>query len=450
MPVNQAGKSSRTSHDLSPPVIHVQFTTALSTQNNFNAALAEAAGAALADLRSQIQYPRGGRTHDPGGAPDSSTDAGGLHPRGAGVVDLAFLFVSGFPAGELETAAQAVRQLTGARHVLGCTSGGVLGGGREVEHRPSVSLTLATLPNVEIHPFHVLLSDYPDGDAPPSEWHALFGVRPDENPNFILLPDPFTSDAQKLIDGLNYAFPGAVKIGGLASAGNEEGMNRLFLDDSVFSEGTVGVNLRGALEIETVVAQGCKPVGRSGTITKAQRFFLMEVDGRPAIEFIQSQVDTFTSEERDLARVALFLGIAMDPFLDRAPAQGEYLIRNIMGVDRERGYVAIGAHLTAGRVVQLHVRDRQTSIEDLLAVLRRANPRGDRPAGALLFSCLGRGRHLYGEPDKDTRLFHSVLGAVPLGGFFCNGEIGPVGGETYIHGFTSSFGLFKTRETVRP
>ncbi|MBI3818971.1 MAG: FIST C-terminal domain-containing protein [Planctomycetes bacterium] len=400
----------------------MHFTSKLSTHSDLETALGEVASATLLEMR-------------------------GARP------DIAFLFIGGYLVSEVENAGRRIRELSGARFLIGCTAGGVVGGGREVEHRASVALTLASMPNVNIQPFHVLENKYPSEDAPPADWHRAIGVDPIDaagaSPTLILLPDPFTSDAQRLIDGLNYAYSKSVKIGGLASAGNE-GMNRLFLNDASLREGTTGVALSGAIEVETVVAQGCKPVGGAGKITKAQRFFLMEVDGKPAIDFIQAQVDSFTNEERELARTALFLGIVMDPFRDREPSQGDYLIRNIMGVDRERGYVAIGAQLSIGRTVQLHVRDRQTSMDDLLAVLRRTRAgTAGAPAGALLFSCLGRGRNLYGEPDKDSKLFKSVVGDVPLGGFFCNGEIGPVSGETYIHGFTSSFGLFKTPADIR-
>ncbi len=357
--------------------------------------------------------------------------------------DAAFLFVSGYPTSDLGAVAETVLARTGARHLLGCTAGGVLGGGREVEQRPSASLTLAHLPGVEIHPFHLASERYPDGDEPPSAWHSTIGVTPDRKPAFLILPDPFTSDAERLIAGLDYAYPGSPKVGGLASGGQAPGMNRLFLDGATHRAGSVGLALSGALVVETAVAQGCRPVGAPGKTTRAQGHYLIEVDGKRALDFVQEQIDGLDEHERELARMSLFLGIAMDPFRDAPPEPGDFLIRNFLGVDPDQGVVAVGEQLAVGRTVQLHVRDAQASTDDLLAVLRRTVGRGASPQGALLFSCLGRGQHLYGEPDKDSKLFQSVVGDVPLGGFFCNGEIGPVGGETYLHGFTSSFGLFR-------
>jgi len=359
--------------------------------------------------------------------------------------DLAFLFVGGYAPRGLESAARLVRELTGARRVLGCTAGGVIGGGREIEQRPAVSLTLASLPGVEIIPFHVSADDYPDGDAPPSGWHHMIGIEPERKPAFVLLPDPWSSDSERLLAGLDYAYPNCIKIGGLASGARHAGGNRLFLDDTARDGGTVGIALAGNLVVETAVAQGCRPVGAVGRASKSQGHYLLEIDGQRAFDFVQKQFDEMSDEERDLANRTLFLGIAMDPFREKPPEAGDFLIRNFVGVDPQRGVVAVNEEVGVGRAVQLHVRDAKTSTDDLVHVLKRTlrRAKGARHEGALLFSCLGRGRHLYGEADKDTKLFQSIAGEVPLGGFFCNGEIGPIGKETYLHGFTSSFGLFR-------
>jgi len=360
--------------------------------------------------------------------------------------DVAFLFLGGYSGAEVDAASTAIRDRTRARHLVGCTAGGVVGDGREVEHRPSVSLTLAWLPGVEVRPFHVVPEQYPDGDAPPAEWHSRIGVSPDAKPILVLLPDPFTSEAPRLLAGLDYAYATCVKIGGLASGGDGPGTNRLFLDAATHRGGTVGVALSGAVVVDTVVAQGCRPVGKTGRITKAQHCYLIEIDGRRALDFVQEQVDGFDEADRQLARTSLCIGIAMDPFREEPPEAGDFLIRNFLGVDPEKGVVAIAEELAAGRLVQLHVRDARASSDDVLTLLRRSIGRrsGASPAGALLFSCLGRGKHLYGEPDHDSKLFRSVVGDVPLGGFFCSGEIGPVGDSTFLHGYTSSFGLFRS------
>jgi small ligand-binding sensory domain FIST len=359
--------------------------------------------------------------------------------------DLAFLFLGGYSGTETRKAGEVVLEQTGARRLIGCTAGGVVGGGREVEQRASVSLTLAWLPDVQVHAFHVDADQYPDGDAPPTAWHERIGAAPEPTPAFVVLPDPFTAEAPRLLSGLDYAYPRSIKVGGLASGASAPQMNWLYLDGTSTHTGAVGVALSGAVAVDTVVAQGCRPVGSPGRITKAQRYYLIEVEGKRALDFVQEQVDSLSDAERELARSSLFLGIAMDPFRDAPPEAGDFLIRNFLGVDPEKGVVAVGEELSTGRLIQLHVRDASASSEDLRTVLRRSVARrgGASPSGALLFSCLGRGEHLYGEPDHDSKLFRSVVGEVPLGGFFCSGEIGPVGGETFLHGYTSSFGLFR-------
>ncbi|MCH7651841.1 MAG: FIST C-terminal domain-containing protein, partial [Nitrospinae bacterium] len=170
----------------------------------------------------------------------------------------------------------------------------------------------------------------------------------------------------------------------------------------------------------------------------------LAVDGKPPLEVLETMVDTLNEYDRKLLRTSLFLGIEMDPLKDD-PGQGDFLIRNLMGVDRETGSLVVGALLREGQLVQFHLRDKVMSSEDLKVMLSRYQSKdGWRDAkGALLFSCLGRGEHLYGQPNHDSDLFKTKMGDIPLGGFFCNGEIGPVGKTTFLHGYTSSFGIFR-------
>ena len=172
----------------------------------------------------------------------------------------------------------------------------------------------------------------------------------------------------------------------------------------------------------------------------------MSVDGERPLDRLQHLYERLHERDRRLVHRNLFMGVAMDPLLEK-PAAGDFLIRNVMGVDPRGGAVAIGALIREGQIVQFHVRDAETSAEDLRRSLADyvQSARGSAAAGALLFSCTGRGRYLYGEPDHDTGIFGEMVGGLPLGGFFCNGEIGPVAGTTYLHGYTSSFALFRPR-----
>ena len=343
----------------------------------------------------------------------------------------------------------ARRELPGAL-LIGCSAKSVIGGGREVEGRPGLSLTVSSLPGVELRPFHLELDDLERLGASPaghegSAGAELFGASPGERRPFILLSDPFSIDAERLVRALDRLFPGSRKVGGVASGGRQPGENVLLLGDRVHRSGAEGLTLGGPIELDTIVAQGCRPIGAPMFVTRCRGNLLQEVDGRRPVEVLQELYGEASPRDQELFRSSLFLGIEMRESQSEYQ-QGDFLVRNLLGVDEESGAVAIGALLHPAQVVQFHLRDAETSAQDLerrLASYREAAPAGALPEGALLFSCLGRGEHLYGRPDHDSEAFRRHLGEVPLGGFFCNGEIGPVQGTTFLHGYTSAFGIFR-------
>ena len=359
---------------------------------------------------------------------------------------LAVAFVSPHYQPDYGRVGPLLSDLLGAEHTFGCSGGGIIGAGLEVEQRPALSVTAATLPGVEVEAFHLEGDKLPDLDAGPDRWTELLGVSEGQEPQFVLLADPFSFPVQNLIMGLDFAYPRAAKIGGLASGAQRPGDNALFLDGHVHGTGAIGLALHGNITVDTVVAQGCRPIGETMRITSSHRNVLVELDGKPPMTVLQDLFRTLSERDRQLMGHSLFLGVVMDDFLD-TPQQGDFLIRNVVGMDQRTGSLAIGEMLKEGQLVQFHLRDAETSAQDLTFVLERyaADNRENEVPGALLFSCLGRGQYLYGRPNHDTEIFRDKLGQVPLGGFFCNGEIGPVGGTTFIHGYTSSFGLFRSR-----
>jgi small ligand-binding sensory domain FIST len=262
------------------------------------------------------------------------------------------------------------------------------------------------------------------------------GVAPKPAPQFIVLVDPFAFPVDALLAGLDYAYPRAPIVGGMASGARAPGGNTLFSGEHITHDGAVGVALTGNIRIATIVAQGCRPVGSSLRITRCHENLLLELDGKPPLQVIQGLLPQLSEADRALASRSLMVGIEV--------ADGEFLVRNLIGIDPERGILAVGERLRDGQAVRFVVRDAETSASDLAAHLDRFATRAAAPRveGALLFSCLGRGQYLYGTADHDSGLFRAAVGAVPLGGFFCNGEIGPVGGATRVHGYTSAFGLF--------
>lgn len=361
--------------------------------------------------------------------------------------DLIVVFVSAHHAARYDQLPELVRELVGDGVLIGCSGGGIIGAGKEVENSPGFAMTAAVLPDVTLNAFHVQDSELPDGDAPPGNWEALIGATASDEPQILVLADPFSMRGENLLAGLDYAFPQGAKIGGLASGGNQPEANALFAGDAIHRSGAVGVAMHGNIAVDTVVAQGCRPIGERMQITSCKGNMLLGLDGQPPLEVLKEMFQTLNERDRQLAQHSLFLGVVMDAF-NEEPKLGDYLIRNIVGMDARAGGLGIGEMLKEGQRVQFHLRDAETSSEDLSAMLDQylGNHQPPSESGALLFQCLGRGSYLYGRPDHDTDMFREKVSAMPLTGFFCNGEIGQVSGSTYLHGYTSSFGIFRPKE----
>jgi len=394
----------------------MRFASALSTTPRLEAAAAAACEAARRDL-------------------------------GDGTVDLAVVFASASYGPDLDRLPTLVHEALSPRALLGCSGGGIVGGGREVEGRPALSILVAHLPGAHALVRHVDAADLPSEDVGPRAWTELLGMAPEDARGAIVLPEPFQFPADRLLAGLDYAYPKVAKVGGIASGSRHPGGHALFAGRACHRSGAVVGMLAGNVRLAPVLAQGCKPIGTVGTITRAEANHLLEVDHRPALRFLEQQLRGLDEGDRELVTTRpLFLGIAMSPFTDPDKlGPGDYLIRNVLGFDQGRGSLVIGELLAPGKRVQFHLMDHHTSAFDLRRALQRQRAAGGSPAGALMFSCLGRGQGLYGEPDHDSRLFREELGEAPLGGFFCNGEIGPVHGTTYLHGYTASIGVFLPR-----
>jgi small ligand-binding sensory domain FIST len=350
----------------------------------------------------------------------------------AGVkADLVFVFVS--PRESYDLVPRAIGRLFPGAAIVGCTGSGIIGAGREIEERHALSIVAAELPGVKIAPFH--LERWQNGAPIDSSMNA---------PHFVLLSDPFSFDAIAFVKNLDLTFPLAKKIGGLASGGRGLLSNALFVNDRVYRNGMAAVALDGNLVVDTIVAQGCKPIGEPMLITRCEDNVIFELGAKPPLVVLQEVFSKLEDHDGRLLAQSLFLGIEMKDQVEYKA--GDFLIRNIVGIDRKHGGIAVGAAPKQWQAVQFHIRDAGTSREDLARLLDRHRKDGSSPAGALLFSCLGRGEHLYGAPNHDSELFLDRFPNTPIGGFFCNGEIGPVGGTTFLHGYTSSFGLVREKK----
>ncbi|HEY2748949.1 MAG TPA: FIST N-terminal domain-containing protein [Polyangia bacterium] len=321
--------------------------------------------------------------------------------------------------------------------LFGCSAAGVIGAGHEVEERPALSLTAASLPGVTLRA--LAFGDAPGGDAPAAETVAQVGVAVEDDPQFLVICDPYTFDGDALVAGLDAAYPSGRKVGGLASGGRGPGQNALWSGERMQRVGAVGVAMSGDIAVDTIVAQGCRPIGDPMPVTRADGHVVRELGGKSPVAVMRAIYDGLDKRDKELFRHSLFVGLEMEE--GRIEFRGDFLVRNIVGVDPNSGALAVAANVRQWQVIQFLLRDAKTAEQDLSERLERF--RGPKPAGALLFSCMGRGQNLFGRADHDTDLFRARVGAVPLGGFFCNGEIGPVGGQTFLHGYTSAFGLFR-------
>ncbi len=260
----------------------------------------------------------------------------------------------------------------------------------------------------------------------------------------VLLGDPYSFPADLFLQQLNQGLPGLKILGGMASGGSGPGSSALFLDDACLRAGAVGVLLRG-IAVRHVVSQGCRPIGRSMVITKSKENVIEELAGKPPLEQLKNLFEESESDEKVLLTKALrggglHIGQVVDEFLSQ-PERGDFLVRNVMGIDPKSGVMHIGDQARRGRTIRFHVRDAASADEDLRQLLVTARGTG-APGGALLFTCNGRGTRLFQQPDHDAGALQQHAGPLPAAGFFCAGEIGPIGGRNFLHGFTASIALF--------
>lgn len=361
---------------------------------------------------------------------------------GQGAADLAFLFLSSHYAERAAALSAAVREALAPRVLLGCTGEGVIAGTEEIEGAAAVTLWAARLPGTQLTPVRPSFAQRHDGEGySVTGWPDDLSRGP-EPPVFLLLADPYSTPVDEVLSLMADRCPGATAIGGLAGGGHDLGENRMLLNDEVYEGGLVGVAVSGPVRIRTVVSQGCRPIGDRYVVTKAEKNVIHELGGTPALEHLQAAFESLSGEERRLAHRALHLGVVIDEHRNRFE-RGDFLVRNLIGADRNSGSVAIGDVVKEGQTVQFHVRDAQSASEDLHLLLAAERSRQEKlPLGALLFSCCGRGRGLFGRPHHDVTAVRERVGEIPIAGFFAQGEIGPVGGSNFLHGYTASVALF--------
>ena len=348
--------------------------------------------------------------------------------------DLAIVFVTAPHGGALEDIAGTVRELLHPTTLVGATAVSVLGGDREVEEQPAVSLWAARLSApatpVRFEP------EAPSVGTTVRGLPAAIGGRRHAT-HAVARRRPLL-DAGRQLPGRRpgHVSRACVSSAALASAARGPGGNRLVLDDEVFSDGAVGALLAPEDGAATVVSQGCRPVGHPLTVTKGDGRVIYELAGRPALERLVDLLEHLDESDRTLAQRGIHLGRVIDEHKTDFE-RGDFLIRTVLGADREAGAIAVGDEIAVGDTVQFQVRDAVSADDDLRELLA-----GRRASGALVFTCNGRGMHLFGRPDHDAELVNAHVDSGATAGMFCAGELGPIGDRNFLHGFTASVLLF--------
>jgi small ligand-binding sensory domain FIST len=348
--------------------------------------------------------------------------------------DLAFLFLSPHHLEHAEEAAGALRDVLSPRCLLGCVAGGVLAGDRELEEGPAAAVWAGSFPGAQVECFH----------APAIA--AVEGVRglPDvaDATLVALLVDPFGFPLGSFLERLSEAYGALPLVGGIAAGAGRPGAQALIADGEVYGEGAVGAVVAG-VPVRTVVSQGCAPFGREAVITSADGNVIRGLAGERALDRLRADVAALPPEQRLLASRGILAGLVIDE--NRAEyGRGDFLIRGLLGVDEEAGWLTVGERVRVGQTVRFHFRDAATADADLRQSLE--DVLGDAgAAGALVFTCNGRGTNMFPEPDHDARVVSEAIAGGAVAGFFCGGEIGPVGGRAFLHGFTATLAVFLER-----
>ena len=352
-------------------------------------------------------------------------------------IDLLFAFAAGYSPEEFDLNMPSLQKLTGAKHVVGCSCEATIGGGLEFENEKSLSLWAACLPNSKITPLHLQFTRS-GGESAITGWPDDLTRHWPEDCCIIGLNEPFEFPVDYLLEQFNEDRPGLPIIGGIASGAQAPGISRLLLDDQSLDSGWVGVRICNT-PLRTIVSQGCRPIGDPMVITQAERNIIQQLGGRRAFDILSELFQTLPTREQRIFQSGLQIGRVINEYQDSFQ-YGDFLIRNITGVDKGLGSISIGDYVRPGQTIQFHIRDHESASAEFSQLVKTVAA-DSIPKAALLFTCNGRGLNLFQDPNHDAACIQAVA-PIPVAGFFAAGEIGPVGNKNFLHGFTASVVLF--------
>lgn len=326
--------------------------------------------------------------------------------------------------------------------LAGCSSQSLIAGAEEVEENPGLTLGLYSLPDADLKAFYFKQEQVEEANGP-GYWRLETGIEPEQTNGWLAFIDPFHLDSEAWLNTWNEAYAPLPVMGGLASGDFTEQRTQVYLNGDVFEEGGVAISIGGEVKLAGVISQGCTPIGETWTLTRVEENIIHEIGNRPAYKVLEETFNQLTPQEQKIARNNLFVGLVVNEYLEDFH-RGDFLIRNLLGADPRTGSIAVGAFPRTGQTMQFQRRSAAAAMEDMEELLGRAKHELESVSiyGGCLCSCNGRGQGLFGRPNHDAKSVQDRFGPIGLAGFFCNGEIGPIGEKNFLHGFTASLALF--------
>ena len=355
-------------------------------------------------------------------------------------IDLVIAFAAGYSSEEMDLHLGKVQSLTGATTVIGCSCETAIGGPLELEHEKALSLWAAHWPGASILPMHLTYERAVDGGAIVG-WPQETDDPWPEDSFLILLAEPFDFPADILLERMNEDRPGTKIAGGMTSGAYQPRQARLIFNDATKSSGAVAVRVNG-VPVSTLVSQGCRPIGEPMVITASERNIIQQLGGESALQQLRDLFRQLPTRDQSMVQSGLHVGRVINEYQDKF-SYGDFLIRNVVAVDEELETISIGDYVRTGQTVQFHIRDEDSASAELAQMLASAKPVGQEFRSSLVFTCNGRGLNLFSDPHHDAAMIQTKLGALPSAGFFAAGEIGSVGKQNFMHGFTASVVLFE-------
>lgn len=331
--------------------------------------------------------------------------------------------------------------------LVGCSSSGVIAGSEEIESAGGLSLSLHSLPGAMLKAVRFTQEQVEASGGEDNYWPVETGIVPQNVNGWLTFIDPFHMDAEAWLRSWNKDYSSLPVYGGLASGTFPEPFSQVYLNGDVFEDGGVAIAVGGDVALSGVVAQGCTPIGEAWTLTRVEQNLIRHIGNRPAYTVLAETVNQLTPAEQQQARGNLFIGLVVNEYLEDFH-RGDFLVRNLIGGDPNSGVLAVGALPRMGQTIQFQRRDAATASQDMndLLATAKTNLADTTIYGGCLFCCYGRGKGLFSKVSHDAGLVQKHFGALGLGGFFCNGEIGPIGEKNFLHSHTAALALFVKKE----